>query len=207
MVPILIYRQRVVVAPNGPARDSTTPVNGEPSTRAVSSPLVCTLRLALGAAVLALLILAPPARAQTGIVAWIGPTPADNARLTVTKGKVLTLTLAAATSGAAQVSIDPVAGLPPGATFSLYADNGTSRAVFRRRPTEVGDYTLGFAASAGGPSITRTYRIRVNPDIRYPHSYALTDARIGHWARRCRQGRSSARGPARRHARSRRSVS
>ena len=77
----------------------------------------------------------------------------------------------------------------------------TSRAVFRRRPTEVGDYTLGFAASAGGPSITRTYRIRVNPDIRYPHSYALTDARIGHWARRCRQGRSSACGPARRHAR------
>ena len=158
-------------------------MNAQPSTRAVSSPLVGTLRLALGAAILALLILVPPAHAQTGIVAWIWPTPADNARLTVTKSKVLTLTLAASTSGAAQVSIDPVGGLPSGATFSLYADNGTSRAVFRWRPTEVGDYTLGFTASAGGASTPRTYRIQVNPDIRYPHSYALTDARIGHWAK------------------------
>ena len=124
-------------------------MNGRPSIRA-ASPLVITLPVALVAAVLALLMLVPPAHAQSGPVAWVWPTPADNSRITVKTGKLLELTLAASTSTAAQVSIDPVGGLPPGATVSLYAENGTSRAVFRWHPTEVGDYTLGFAAKTGG---------------------------------------------------------
>ena len=161
-----------------------------------------TLPAALAAVALALLLLlVPPAHGQNGSVAWIAPTRADNSRFTVTTGKSLTLTLAASTSRAAEVSIEPVLGLPPGATVSNYADNGKSRAVFRWRPTEVGDYTLKFVASTGpGASAPPlTYLIRVNPDIRYPHSYTLTDAKIGHWAKVLRrtvvrsQPRSSAR--------------
>ena len=176
-------------------------MHGRPLTRAVS-PFVITLPTALAAVALALLLLpVPPAHGQNGSVAWIAPTRADNSRFTVTTGKSLTLTLAASTSRAAEVGIKPVLGLPPGATVSNSADNGESRAVFRWRPTEVGDYTLKFVASTGpGASAPPlTYLIRVNPDIRYPRSYTLTDATIGHWAKVLRrtvvrsQPRSSAR--------------
>ncbi len=160
-----------------------------------------TLPPALAAVALALLLLVPPAHGQNGSVAWITPTRGDNSRFTVTTGKPLRLTLAASTSRAAEVTIEPVLDLPPGATVSNYADNGKSRAVFRWRPTEAGDYMLEFVASTGpGASAPPlTYLIRVNPNIRYPHSYTLTDAKIGHWAKVLRrtvvrsQPRSSAR--------------
>jgi hypothetical protein len=140
------------------------------------------LGTALASALLSLMSGAP-AHARQGSVLWTFPTRADNARFSVKLGGSLMFTLAASTSTAAAAAIDPVLGLPPGATLSSYSGASRTRAIFRWRPLELGDYTLRFVASVGSDTAPpRTYVVRVIPDVRYPHAYTLTDRRVAHWA-------------------------
>jgi L,D-transpeptidase catalytic domain len=130
----------------------------------------------------AVLLLAP-ASAARGSVVWTSPTPADNTHIAVKLGATLEVKLAASTSNAGVLSIDPVLGLPRGATVSTYQDKGRVQSIFSWRPTEVGDYTLRFVASAGAESTRpRTYLIHVKPNIRFPQSHLLTDNKVAHWA-------------------------
>jgi len=132
---------------------------------------------------LSALVLVQPATARPGSVLWTSPTRADNSHFSVVLGRSLTFTLAASTSKAAAVDIQPTLGLPPGATISTDSADGATRAVFSWRPQEVGDYTLGFVASVGADSApSRTYVIRVMPDVRFPQSHVLTDDKVAHWA-------------------------
>jgi lipoprotein-anchoring transpeptidase ErfK/SrfK len=117
-------------------------------------------------------------------VVWKVPTRADNARFTVKIGSSLIFTLAASTSSSATITINPVSGLPAGARVDTYADETESRAVFRWRPNQVGDYTIRFVATIGRDSAPpRTYVIHVTPNITYPQTHRLTDNDIAHWAK------------------------
>ena len=152
-------------------------------------PLLRSLPVALAAAAFAFLLLIPGAHGQAGAVVWTAPTKADNFRFTVISGSPFSFTLTAAASKTVEnLSIEPVQGLPPGASISSELNNGKARAIFTWRPTVVGDYTLRFvAAGAGGSAPLRTYVIQVHPNVRYPHGYRLTDDKVGHWAMVSRQ--------------------
>jgi hypothetical protein len=140
--------------------------------------------LTLGASALLLVLHVAPADAQTRSVVWASPTRADNSRFTVKVGASLTFTLAASTSSSAAITFVPVSGLPAGATVDTNRDTSESRAVFRWRPTEAGDYTLRFVATVGRDSaLPRTYVVHVTPHISYPRSYRLTDDKVAHWAK------------------------
>ena len=144
-----------------------------------------TVPLALGASFFLFLLLhGSPAVARTGAVVWKSPTRADNSHFTVKTGAPLTFTLAASTSSSATITIDPVSGLPAGASVDTYVDKTESRAVFRWRPNEVGDYTIRFVATIGSDSAPpRTYVVHVTPDITYPQTERLTDDDVAHWAK------------------------
>src|SRR5262249_45625496 len=146
-----------------------------------------TLPVALGLAALALLLLLPNARAaNSGAVAnsrvvWAAVTHPDKYKFNATMGKVLTFTLTAAASKPANVVIEPVGGLPAGASIGTSVYGKLATATFRWLPAEPGDYSLGFIAKTGvATSPTRTYVIHVTP--MYPYAYRLTDDKIAHWA-------------------------
>jgi lipoprotein-anchoring transpeptidase ErfK/SrfK len=140
--------------------------------------------LALVASCLLVLLQVAPADGQMRSVFWGAQTRADNSHFTVRIGRPLAFTLAASTSSSEAITIDPVSGLPPGATVDTYADKTESRAVFRWRPHALGDYTLRFVATVGGESTPpRTYVVHVTPNVGYPHSERLPDAHVTHWAK------------------------
>jgi hypothetical protein len=142
-----------------------------------------TVPVALGAVCLVLLFHASPAVARVRAIVWKSPTRADNARFTVKIGASLTFTLAASTSSSATIAINPVSGLPAGASVDTYSGKTESRAVFRWRPNEAGDYTIRFVATIGRDSAPpRTYLIHVTPNVTYPQTYRLTDDEVAHWA-------------------------
>src|SRR5262249_30804762 len=106
----------------------------------------------------------------------------DQFKFNATAGKQLTFTLTATTSGsAANVVIEPVSGLPAGASIGTSVDGKLATATFNWLPSQPGDYSIGFVAKTGAASApVRTYLIHVNP--KYPYAYTLTDDTIGHWA-------------------------
>ncbi len=148
-----------------------------------AQPPLTSLAVALGVAALAFLLLIPSARgAQAGTVAWTPPTQADKHRFTVTAGKLITFWLGASTSTrGATVNIEPRQGLPEGARVATYAHGTKSHAIFRWRPTTVGEYVVQFAASTGrGTAPKRTFAIVVTG--KFPQSTRLTNAKVANWA-------------------------
>jgi L,D-transpeptidase catalytic domain len=151
------------------------------------TPRRSTVPHVLAAALLALLFLVPAQAASSAAAAveWTSPTKADRTEFRIVPGKPLVLTLTAKASKPVEaLSIEPVRGLPPGATIATDTQGGTARAVFRWKPTEEGDFTLQFVARAGAGVSTpvRTYVISVHEKVDYPQSYGLTNAKTGHWA-------------------------
>ena len=151
------------------------------------TPRRSTVSLVLAGAALALLAIAPAqaARSASAVVVWASPTKADQTEFRIVSGNALVVTLAAKASKPVEaLSIEPVRGLPPGATIATDTQGGTARAVFRWKPTQEGDFTLQFVARAGGGVSTpiRTYVISVREKVSYPQRYGLTNAKIGHWA-------------------------
>jgi hypothetical protein len=137
--------------------------------------------VALGLAALALLLLLPNARAANSRVVWTAVTHPDQYKFNATMGKALTFTLTATASQPTNVVIEPVGGLPAGASIGTTIDGKVATATFRWLPAEPGDYSIGFVAKTGGATApTRTYVIHVSP--KYPYAYKLTDDEIAHWA-------------------------
>ncbi len=152
-----------------------------PTSRTFSAPLPA--KAILAAATLALLLLVPTAHGQANTVVWASAMQPDQFRFTATEGKRFTFSLAAsASSPAATVLIEPVHGLPAGASIGSSMHGNVARATFRWRPSAPGEYSIGFVArsGAGASAPIRTYVIRVNPT--YPQRYQLTDRKLGHWA-------------------------
>ena len=100
-----------------------------------------------------MLLLIPAAHGQAGAVVWAAPTHPDQFRFTATTGKPFAFTLTASTSNAkATLEIEPVNGLPAGASISTSIEGNAAEATFRWRPLEIGEYRIGFVArSAGAP--------------------------------------------------------
>jgi L,D-transpeptidase catalytic domain len=149
----------------------------------LAPPSRAQARAIFAAAALALLLLVPTAHSQATTVVWASATHPDRFTFTATVGKRLTFSLgASASSPAASVLIEPVGGLPAGASISTSGHGNAARATFSWRPVAPGDYSIGFVAKAGAGAAApvRTYLIRVNPT--YPHAYRLTDHLLGHWA-------------------------
>ena len=138
--------------------------------------------MAVGLAALALLVLLPAARAATNRVVWAPVTHPDQYRFNATIGKQLSFTLTAASSNPANVVIEPVSGLPAGASIGTSSSGKRAIATFRWLPTsDPGDYSIGFVAKTGKATApVRTYVIHVNP--RYPYAYKLTDDKVAKWA-------------------------
>jgi len=145
----------------------------------------------LATAALGVLFLLPSAHARGSAVVWTQPTKADRSEFRLLVGSTLTLTLTAQASGPVKaIRIEPVLGMPPGATITTDAQGSKARAVFRWRPTTTGEFTLRFVASAGAGATTpvRTYLISVQRKLQqeaqavYPRRYGLTNTKIGHWA-------------------------
>ena len=163
-----------------------SPVNTELS-RPRSSPVEALPAPArvlpvIALAALAMLLLLPSARAANTRIVWAPATHPDIYRFAATAGKPLTFTLTAATSKpGAYVVIEPVSGLPAGASIGTSIDGKRATATFRWLPAEPGDYSIGFVAKTGvSKAPVRTYLIRVSP--RYPYAFKLTDDKIAHWA-------------------------
>jgi lipoprotein-anchoring transpeptidase ErfK/SrfK len=134
-------------------------------------------------AAIAFLLVIPAARgAQSATVVWTPPTQADKYRFTVTAGSVVTIFLGASTTARGEtVEIEPRQGLPLGARVATYAHGTKSRAIFRWRPTVVGEYVIQFAASTGRAAAPkRTFQIVVTGT--FPQSAKLTNARVARWA-------------------------
>jgi hypothetical protein len=163
---------------NQPRNDS----RARPARAVALPPAIRTLPALLLLAALALLLIVPSARGAVSKVVWASATHPDQFRFTATAGKELKFTLTASSSTSASVLIEPVQGLPTGASIGTSSDGDLAKATFRWRPTEPGDYSIGFVAKAGAGATApvRTYRIRVNPS--YPYRYELTDDKIAHWA-------------------------
>jgi lipoprotein-anchoring transpeptidase ErfK/SrfK len=156
--------------------------NSTSEARAVPRPLK-SLPVALGMAAIALLLVAPSARGHSGsTVVWTPPTQADKYRFTVTAGSMLTFWLGASTSTrGATVDIEPRQGLPQGARVATYVSGRKSRAIFRWRPTVVGEYVVQFAASTGRAAAPkRTFAIVVTGT--FPRFSKLTNSNVARWA-------------------------
>jgi hypothetical protein len=146
----------------------------------------------LAAAALVPLLLLPSAHARPGAVVWTQPTKADESRFRLLVGSTLTLTLTAqASSPTKTIRIEPVGGMPPGATITTDTQASRARAVFRWRPTSTGEFTLRFVASAGGGAVSpvRRYLVSVQREQNqreaeavYPRRYGLANKKIAHWA-------------------------
>jgi hypothetical protein len=139
--------------------------------------------MAFAAAALVLLLVTPAARGDSGAVFWNPPTPADQSQFSVKTGARVAFTLVASTSiPSASVHIAAVGALPTGSSFST-TDGSVAQANFSWTPTQAGDYTVQFTASAPGATApTLTYVIHVTAAPVYPRSYTLTDDKVGHWA-------------------------
>jgi L,D-transpeptidase catalytic domain len=136
----------------------------------------------LALAALALFFLLPSARGANTTIVWAPATHPDQYHFTTTAGKQLEFTLTAATSKpGAYVVIEPVSGLPAGASIGTSIDGKLAKATFTWMPAEPGDYSIGFVAKTGAAKApVRTYLIRVKP--RYPYAFKLTDDKVAHWA-------------------------
>jgi lipoprotein-anchoring transpeptidase ErfK/SrfK len=150
------------------------------STLAASFPTV------LAAAALALLLLVPAARSDSASVSWTAPTPADQARFSVSPGKQISFTLMASTPELGGiVHIAPAQPLPRGVLFNS-SDGVAARASFSWAPDTPGDYTIKFTAALVDTTTsapTLTYRIHVKGKVvHYPLTYKLVDDKVGHWA-------------------------
>src|SRR4051794_9933153 len=83
----------------------------------------------------AALALVPAAGARSASLIWASPTQPDRHRFRATRGKQLSLTLAASTSApGAVVVIEPVKGLPAGASIATAAEGSAAHATFRWKP-------------------------------------------------------------------------
>ncbi len=142
------------------------------------------MKLVLGiAAAAASLLLVPAALSDSTEVIWTPPTPADQARIIITAGERVALTLTASTPiGDATVHIDAVR-LPPDAIFNS-SDGGAARASFEWTPSVPGDYPIQFVASTelGTPAPLRTFVIHVKRPVQYPRAYDLSGERLARWA-------------------------
>jgi len=144
------------------------------------------LSAALAAAAVALIFLVPAARSDSATVSWISPTPADQARFSVSPGHQVSFTLTASTDVPGTiVHIAPGRALPTGVSFNS-SDGISARAIFSWTPETAGDYTLKFVASLAGTTTsapTLTYVIHVKGKVvQYPLTRKLTDAKAAHWA-------------------------
>jgi hypothetical protein len=162
-----------------------------------SASFIFRLPAALAVTAVAVLLLVPAALSDTTSVVWTPPTPSDQSRFNVKAGSQVAFTLTASTAlPETVVHIAPVNGvLPVGASFSS-SDGVVAKASFRFRPTQGGDFTLRFAASAGAgnaaPTLTYLVHVAAKPTtptkptkptaVRYPVVTTLTDAKIAHWA-------------------------
>jgi len=150
----------------------------------IETPLLA-LPAMLAASVLAFLLLVPSAHGRATAVEWTPPTKADRSGFRVPLGKSVALTLTAQASGPVErLSIEPVGGLPRGATISTDSQDGEARAVFRWKPSASGEFMIQFVAATGARVSTpvRTYVITVFRPVSYPQRYRLTDTKTGHWA-------------------------
>jgi hypothetical protein len=149
-------------------------------TNAVPQPLKA-LSAVLALAAVALLLLVPDARAAGSKVVWGAPTHPDQHRFTAKVGKPFTFALEAKSSTkGANIVIEPVGGLPAGASIGTSMDGRVAKATFRWLPEDPGDYELGFVAKGGGSAApVRTYLIRVRPV--FPYAYRLTDDKVAYW--------------------------
>ena len=132
------------------------------------------------AAAAALLVALPAAGSSSrGAVLWNAPTHADHFRAVVDTGAHVTLRLRAATTiPGATVSIVATRALPRPTPSYRPVSGKSATARVDWVPTAGGDYTIGFAASAGHVSApSRTYTIHV---VAKP--YGLTNAKVAHWA-------------------------
>ena len=149
--------------------------------RAVPAPAK-TIPAILGLAALALLLLLPSARAANARVVWAASTRPDQYTFKATMNKPFEFELTATSSKpGANVVIEPVGGLPAGASIGTSIDGKQATATFRWVPAEPGQFTIGFVARTGGSTApVRTYVINVSP--KYPYAYRLTDDKIARWA-------------------------
>ena len=156
-----------------------------PETR-LAPPLLEPFAAAFAVAAFVFLLLVPAGHARTGSVVWSSPTQADRTRFTVTAGSKLILKLSASTSmPEAVVAIEPVDGLPRGASVSS-SSGSVARAIFRWTPRVAGEYVIRFGASTGrGASAPiLTYQVDVSTKVltHYPSTSVLANDRIAHWA-------------------------
>src|SRR5262249_48043837 len=142
--------------------------------RAIAAP-ARTLPAIVALAALGLLLLLPSARAANNHVVWSATTHPNNFSFDATAGKQLTFTLTAASSlPGGRLVIEPVSGLPSGASIGSTSHGKRATATFSWLPSTIGEYSLAFVAKGGGATApVRTYVIHVNP--RFPYSYRLTD--------------------------------
>jgi len=166
--------------------EAMKPVNAERSCRTSARESLPSRRktlpafLALAAVVLVALV--PSALGAGATVVWAAQTHPDHFKFTATAGKELTFKLRAASSRpGTDVSVEPVSGLPPGASIGTSVVGKRATATFRWVPVEPGDYNLAFVARTGAAKApVRTFLIHVMP--RYPYSYKITDDEIANWA-------------------------
>jgi hypothetical protein len=152
------------------------------SSRVNTLPAPSRMLPVIALAALAMLLLLPSARGANTTIVWAPATHPDQYRFTATAGKQLKFTLTAATSKpGAYVVIEPVSGLPAGASIGTSIDGKLAKATFTWLPTEPGDYSIGFVAKTGAAKApVRTYVVHVDP--RYPYAFTLTDDKVAHWA-------------------------
>jgi hypothetical protein len=141
---------------------------------------------ALAASALALLLVASAGRADSSSVNWTAPTPADQAKFSVSPGKSVSFSLSASTAEpGAIVHIAPAQALPTGVSFNS-ADGVTAQASFKWTPETPGDYTIAFTASLVGTTTvapTLTYSVHVKGTVlSYPFTSTLTDKKVARWA-------------------------
>jgi hypothetical protein len=137
-------------------------------------------------AALALLLLVPAARSDTAGVTWSAPTPADQARFSVSPGQSVAFALTASTEDPGGiVHIAPLQALPNGARFNS-SDGIAARATFSWTPETPGDHTVQFTAALVGTTTTAptlTYVIHVKGRVvSYPYKYTLTTTKLAHWS-------------------------
>src|SRR4029453_9401330 len=123
---------------------------------------------ALAASALALLLVASAGRADSSSVTWTAPTPADQAKFSVSPGQSASSSLTASTvEPGGIVHIAPAQTLPKGVRFNS-SDGVAARATFSWTPDTPGDYTIAFTASLVGTTTaapTLTYSVHVKGTV------------------------------------------
>jgi L,D-transpeptidase-like protein/putative Ig domain-containing protein len=147
---------------------------------------VPSLTRSLLAAAFVVLSLVPAARSDSATVSWTSPTPADQARFSVSPGKTVSFKLTASTAVVGGlVHIAPSQTLPRGVSFNS-SDGVVAQAAFTWTPEVPGDYTVRFTASLVGTTTAApplAYAIHVKGTVaKYPLTYTMTDDRSAHWA-------------------------